>query len=98
MNRDTQGSISMKTDKSNRSELQMAGDFLKEEINKAQNFYMLKLSDFKFEKIIGSGASAEVYKSSYKEMDVAVKRLRFPTSAASTTESSAQASTLTKEF
>lgn len=30
-----------------------------------------------FEKIIGTGASAEVYKGSYKEMDVAIKKLRF---------------------
>jgi hypothetical protein len=44
------------------------------------------LSDFKFGEKIGSGASAEVYKSIYKEMDVAVKRLRFPTSASNSVE------------
>ena len=36
----------------------------------------MKLSDLKIEKYIGSGVSAEVYKGSYKEIDVAIKKLR----------------------
>ena len=37
---------------------------------------MLKLSDLKVEKQIGAGASAEVFKGTYKETDVAIKKLR----------------------
>lgn len=48
-----------------------------EEFKKGQDYFRINLSDLLFEKIIGSGASAEVYKGSYKEMDVAVKKLRF---------------------
>jgi len=38
---------------------------------------LLKLKDILFEKSIGSGASAEVFKGTYKDMDVAIKKLRF---------------------
>jgi len=38
---------------------------------------LLKLQDILFEKSIGSGASAEVFKGTYKDMDVAIKKLRF---------------------
>lgn len=38
---------------------------------------MLKLNDIKIEKQIGSGASADVFKGVYREMDVAIKKLRF---------------------
>lgn len=44
-----------------------------------------------FEKSIGSGASADVYKGSYKEMDVAIKKLKFDLS-------NANASNPIKEF
>lgn len=37
---------------------------------------MLKLSELKIEKQIGAGASAEVYKGTYREADVAIKKLR----------------------
>ena len=60
-----------------RSDLQIADDFLNSEFKKGQNFFRINLGDLLFEKIIGSGASAEVYKGSYKEMDVAIKKLRF---------------------
>jgi sterile alpha motif and leucine zipper-containing kinase AZK len=36
----------------------------------------LKLSELKVEKQIGAGASAEVFKGTYKETDVAIKKLR----------------------
>lgn len=37
---------------------------------------MIKLSDIRIEKQIGAGASAEVYKGTFKETDVAIKKLR----------------------
>lgn len=37
---------------------------------------MLKLSDLKIDKVIGAGASADVYSGTYKEVDVAIKKLR----------------------
>jgi serine/threonine protein kinase len=36
----------------------------------------LKLTDLKIEQQIGQGASAEVYKGTYKLLDVAIKKLR----------------------
>jgi len=62
---------------SQRSDLEQAGDFLDVEFKKGQDFFRIKIDDLLFEKSIGSGASAEVYKGSYKEMDVAIKKLRF---------------------
>lgn len=60
-----------------RSDLQKADDFLNEEFKKGQDFFRINLGDLLFDKVIGSGASAEVYKGSFKEMDVAIKKLRF---------------------
>lgn len=37
--------------------------------------YLLNISEIKVEKQIGSGGSARVYKGTYKEIDVAIKRL-----------------------
>lgn len=48
-----------------------------EEFKKGQDFFRIKIDDLLFEKSIGSGASADVFKGSYKEMDVAIKKLRF---------------------
>lgn len=62
---------------SQRSDLEQAGDFLDEEFKKGQDFFRIKIDDLLFEKSIGTGASADVYKGSYKEMDVAIKKLRF---------------------
>jgi len=36
----------------------------------------LKLTDLKVEKQLGAGASADVFKGTYKEADVAIKKLR----------------------
>jgi hypothetical protein len=57
--------------------LQIADDFLNEEFKKGQGFFRINLNELLIEKIVGQGASAEVYKGSYKEMDVAIKKLRF---------------------
>jgi hypothetical protein len=62
---------------SQRSDLEQAGDFLDEEFKKGQDFFRIKIDDLLFEKSIGAGASADVFKGSYKEMDVAIKKLRF---------------------
>lgn len=56
--------------------LDPASKILEEEFGKGQDFFMIKLSDLKIEKQIGAGASAEVYKGTYKETDVAIKKLR----------------------
>ena len=59
---------------------------------------MLKLADLKIEKQIGAGASAEVYKGTYKEADVAIKKLRiFPSTTDNTLkEFKREVSTLTQ--
>ncbi len=58
---------------------------------------MLKLSELKIEKQIGAGASAEVYKGTYKEADVAIKKLRINPSSTENTlkEFKREVSTLT---
>ena len=66
-------SISTKT----KTDTEVAVDFLSQEFTKGQEFYFLKLQDIVIEKKIGSGASADVFKGTYKEMDVAVKKLKF---------------------
>lgn len=40
-----------------------------------EDHYLLNIQDIKVEKQIGSGGSARVYKGTYKEIDVAIKRL-----------------------
>lgn len=59
---------------------------------------MLKLEDLKIDKQIGVGASAEVYKGSYKELDVAIKKLRITSVTADNTlkEFKREVSTLTR--
>eukprot|EP00347_Sterkiella_histriomuscorum_P008978 403342997 len=62
--------------KSGSNQNSLAGQILEEEFQKGQEFFILKLSELKVEKQIGAGASAEVYKGTYKETDVAIKKLR----------------------
>jgi hypothetical protein len=40
-----------------------------------EDHYLLNITELKIEKLIGSGGSAKVYKGTYKEIDVAIKRL-----------------------
>lgn len=40
-----------------------------------EDHYLLNITELKIEKMIGSGGSAKVYKGTYKEIDVAIKRL-----------------------
>lgn len=54
----------------------MANQFLMDQFGKGFDFN-INLSDLLVDKQIGSGASATVYKGTYKEMDVAIKKLRF---------------------
>ena len=49
-----------------------------QEFGKSQSHFRVKIDDIRFEKQIGSGASADVWKGTYKENDVAIKKLRFP--------------------
>ena len=55
----------------------MAEDILHKEFQKNQEHFRINVADILFEKQIGAGASAEVYKGTYKEIDVAIKKLRF---------------------
>ena len=52
-------------------------DFLKVEMSKSQDFFRIQLNQLSFQNMIGTGASAEVFKGVYKEIDVAIKKLRF---------------------
>jgi hypothetical protein len=54
----------------------LANQFLVDQFGKGFDFN-INLSDLLVDKQIGSGASANVYKGTYKEMDVAIKKLRF---------------------
>ena len=54
----------------------LANRFLESQFGKGFDFN-INIPDLLVEKQIGSGASATVYKGTYKEMDVAIKKLRF---------------------
>ena len=54
-----------------------ADDVLLNQFAKTSDHFRINLADIQFEKQIGSGASADVYKANYKENDVAVKMLKF---------------------
>ncbi len=54
----------------------LANQFLNDQFGKGFDFNV-NISDLRVEKQIGSGASATVYLGTYKEMDVAIKKLRF---------------------
>ena len=58
-----------------------------------QDFFRININDIKFEKQIGAGASADVFKATYKENDVAVKKLKFANNGQDTGKNN-----LTKEF
>ena len=69
--------LACKEQQQKKTDIEKADNFLDKAFNKGQDFFRIQLSDLLFEKIIGSGASAEVYKGSYKQTDVAIKKLRF---------------------
>ena len=81
-----------------KAQLNPASRILEEEFQKGQDFFILKLNDLKIEKQIGAGASAEVYKGTYKEADVAIKKLRMVPSSSDNTlkEFKREVSTLTQ--
>ena len=57
---------------------EIADEILMQEFKKSSDHFRVRMEDIKFEKQIGSGASADVWKGTYKENDVAIKKLRFP--------------------
>jgi hypothetical protein len=64
------------------TEFDMAGAFLASAVASSQDHFIMKFSDIRFDKQIGAGAAAEVYKGTYREMDVAIKKMRFTSKAA----------------
>ena len=60
-------------------DLGLADEILNEEMMKNQisNNVKIELKDITFEKQIGLGATADVWKGTYRENDVAIKKLRF---------------------
>ena len=58
-------------------DLGLADEILNEEIMKNQSNVKIELKDITFEKQIGFGATADVWKGTYRENDVAIKKLRF---------------------
>ena len=58
-------------------DLGLADEILNEEIMKNQSNVKIELKDITFEKQIGLGATADVWKGTYRENDVAIKKLRF---------------------
>ena len=63
------------------------------EFQKGQDFFRINIADIRIEKQIGAGASADVFKATYKENDVAVKKLKFANNGQDTGKNN-----LTKEF
>lgn len=57
--------------------MEIADEILTMEFNKTQDYFKINLEDLQLGKMIGSGASAEVFAGTYKENDVAIKKLRF---------------------
>lgn len=57
--------------------MEIADEILNMEFNKTQDYFKINLEDLQLGKMIGSGASAEVFAGTYKENDVAIKKLRF---------------------
>ena len=60
-----------------KTQTQQASDILSEQFQKNQDYFRINIQDIRFEKQIGAGASADVFKATYKENDVAVKKLKF---------------------
>ena len=59
-------------------------NILNEELGKNHTSFFIDMNEVKFENLIGSGGSAEVYKAKYRGTEVAVKKLKqiSPTNAA----------------
>ena len=54
-----------------------ADDILTDQFAKSSSHFRVNPEDILIEQQIGSGASADVFKATYKENDVAVKKLKF---------------------